>query len=316
MENIVKYTLAPIGGVYIFLKCCNFFSYFFPPKNNVKEEYHREFKPISGIQLKNITKDFGGEPKEDKNNSRYVFVININEYDKEEESILGLNKSKSDRNFYNISKIVDFILLNIKPEEEIILNIDSPGGSVIDYFDVYNHLERLKNKNYKMNVFVRKIAASGGYLISCIGKIHASKYSEIGSIGVFTSGFNFNELLKFLKINYKSYKSSDLKNIGDPFDVPKEETDKKIQEDIMKAHQRFKSVVFENRKNINIDKVSTADVWSGYEALELGLIDEINTVNDYLIDKAKDTIIYEINYKQQKTKEPKNWLDILSRLFS
>lgn len=313
METLTKYILSPVGGLYLINKACKIFSTFFFTKK--ERTYTREYIADKNIMLKNVSQDYGKKLLEDKD-TKYIFVINIDEFSNDDDasSIFAMSSNKSNKNFQNISKIVDFILLNLQPHEQIILNVDSPGGSVIEYFYVYNQLKRLKDKGYTLNIFVKKMAASGGYLISCLGNITATNDSQIGSIGVYSSGFNYNELLKFLKIGYKLYKSGELKNLGDPYDVPSEDADKKLQNDVINIHNRFKKAVNENRKNINIDQVASAELWFADEAKELGLIDNIGTINDYLIEKAKEYVIYELSYKIEKEQSSMGWLDLITKL--
>lgn len=298
MNSITKYLLAPIGGTYLFLKTCGILKrVIFGKKIN---DLKRKFNFVSNINIDDISYDYGFCIADNKNKEKYLFVVNINELGDTKSSFLSLDEN-NDNNLKHISKIVDFILLNIKPEEEIIFNIDSPGGSVIEYFYAYNHLKRLKDKGYKFNVFIKKIAASGGYLISSLAeKIYATNEAYIGSVGVYTGDFNFSDLLNFLKIKYKLYKSGENKNMGDPYDVPNEEADKKIQKDIENTHERFKKVVLENRKNVDMEKVKTADTWFADEAKQIGLVDEIGNVNDYLLERAKKNIIKEIYYKNNE----------------
>jgi len=314
MESITKYLITPIGSLYIFKTLCSFAYKIIKPKEKIINQ--REFKKLNNVKTKNITEDYGGNSEENK---KYIFVINIDELHKEEgSSFLSIGNIKHDNsNFEHISNIIDFVILNVKPEEEIILNIDSPGGSVIEYFYVYNQLKRLKDKGYTLNIFIKKMAASGGYLLACLGNITATNDSQIGSIGVYSGSFNYHELIKFLKIGYKLYKSGDYKNLGDPFEVPTKEGDKKLQDDVTNIHKRFKKVIFENRKDLDMDKISNADVWFGDEAKDLGLVDNIGTINDYLIEKAKDYTIYEINYHQENKSASVNWLNlILGHYFS
>ncbi len=299
---LYEYFLAPIGGLYLFVKTCNIFSnLFFKQKTNVNSKC-RTFDNIEGIQTKIVSQDYG-KSNNINSNEKSVFIVNLNNFDNNSSnSFFSDSKCQDDKNYKHISKIVDFILLNVKPDEEIILNIDSPGGSVIEYFYIYNQLYRLKKKGHIINAFIKKIAASGGYLLASIGKIHATHDAYIGSVGVYKAGFNFSQLLKMFNIYYKLYKSGNFKNLGDPYDTPTEESDIKQQEDTEKLHCRFKQVLINNRPNMNVDAISSADVWLGDEAKQLGFIDEIAIVNDHLMEEAKSKIIYEIYYDSSKKK--------------
>jgi len=285
--NDIKYLLA--GGVFGVL--LHQFCY----KNSDNPKPNRKFKVIKNIVMKDISSELIS-PIGDK----VIFTINID--------------GDTSPEFKNIDSIVTSILFNIKDGDEVIININSPGGSYIDFCDVYNHLERLKSKriyvDFRMIVFIKKIAASGGYLLASIGdQIYGSADCVVGSIGVYKTGFNFSKLLKLFSIDYKTYKSCDYKNIGDPYDEVTEQGSEKMQKDVARIHDRFTKTIKKYRKNVD-DNLFDADTWYGDEAVKNGLIDGIKIVDDYIMEKAREYRVYNVGIANNKS-EKFNIFDVI-----
>ena len=74
----------------------------------------------------------------------------------------------------------------------------------------------------------------------------------------------------------------------------------KFMEDLQDTHQLFKSYINERRPNVDIDKVATGEVWFGSRALEISLIDDLMTSDEYLTEQADSSKLYEISYVQKK----------------
>lgn len=284
IKNIIptKNTLIDIAaGAMSFLLVQKLINYCGTKKNGVTK---RKLLVVKDIAIKDVS-----PTTDSSNNNKIIFIIDIDNDDK--------------LDFKHLNKIVTTILMNIADGDEIIININSPGGSVIDFFAAYDQLYRLKNHGAKINVFIQKIAASGGYLLASLGdNIYSTKDCIVGSIGAFTSGFNFSKLLKLFSIDYKTYKSCEYKNMGDPYDEMTEQTSEKIQNDVMHTHDRFVKTITENRKNLD-KKLFNADIWYGDEAKDNGLVDDIKIVDDYIMDKAKEYTIYNVEFAQKKSEK-------------
>jgi signal peptide peptidase SppA len=161
--------------------------------------------------------------------------------------------------------------------------INSPGGSAAQSHLIYKRIRQLADeKKKRVYVFCEDVAASGGYFIAAAGdEIHADPASLIGSIGVISSTFGLDKVLKRLEIDYRVHTAGSSKNILDPF-LPEKPEDverlKAIQSDI---HDVFIGVVKERRaaklKGLDQELFSGA-FWAGAKALELGLIDGMSDV--------------------------------------
>ncbi|MFV9894600.1 MAG: S49 family peptidase [Rickettsiales endosymbiont of Dermacentor nuttalli] len=189
----------------------------------------------------------------------------------------------------------------------IALSINSPGGSPVQSELIYKRIRQLADKN-KIPVysFAEDVAASGGYWLACAGdEIFASNSSVIGSIGVISASFGFDEMIKRLGISRRIYTQGENKSILDPFS-PEKENDiqilKSVQADI---HESFKLLVRERRKEklkIDEERLFSGEFWSGKTAFELGLIDGIGDLYSVLQEK------YGSKIKLKRMVRPKSWL--------
>jgi serine protease SohB len=201
----------------------------------------------------------------------------------------------------NLREEVTAILTQAKPEDEVVVKLESSGGMVHSYGLASSQLDRLRKKGIPITVCVDKVAASGGYMMACVGdKILAAPFAVIGSIGVVAQLPNFHRLLKKNDIDFELLTAGEHKRTLTVFGENTEQGREKFIEDLQDTHQLFKSYVAERRPKIDIDKVATGDVWFGSRALELSLVDGLMTSDEYLTQQATDSKLYEINYVQKK----------------
>jgi signal peptide peptidase SppA len=191
-----------------------------------------------------------------------------------------------------------------KNAKAIAIIINSPGGSPVQSELICKKISQLSKEIGKSPIpiysFCEDVAASGGYFLATMGKeIYASNSSIIGSIGVISQGFGFNNAIKKLGIERRIISQGDNKSVLDPFSSQKKEDIeivKEIQHDI---HQEFIKIVKDSRKK----RLKAADkvifngrFWSGKQALKLGLIDGIGEYSEICKKKfGKDTSFIEIS---------------------
>ena len=102
----------------------------------------------------------------------------------------------------NLREEVNAILTVANANDEIVLDLESPGGMVQTYGLAASQLSRIRHADLKLTICVDKVAASGGYLMACVGhKILAAPFAIIGSIGVLAQLPNFNRALKKLDVD-------------------------------------------------------------------------------------------------------------------
>jgi len=190
----------------------------------------------------------------------------------------------------------------------VALQINSPGGSPVQSELIYGRIRALsQEKKIPVYSFVEDVAASGGYWLACTGdEIYASKSSIVGSIGVISAGFGFVEAIKKLGIERRIYAQGDNKSVLDPFskENPK---DIEILTSAQKAvHEAFKELVRTRRegkiKKSKEKSLFSGEFWSGEQAKELGLVDDIGDMRSVMREKLGKKIKFE------RISKPKGWL--------
>ena len=160
----------------------------------------------------------------------------------------------------------------------LILRIDSPGGTVGDSQEIYSAINRLKSKGCKVIASFGNISASGGvYIGVAADKIVANPGTITGSIGVIIRGNNISELLSKIGIKFETVKSGLFKDILSPDKPLSKEGRDLLQNLIDESYAQFTNAVSEGR-NIPIEdvkKFADGRIFTGSQAKELGLVDEI-----------------------------------------
>lgn len=201
----------------------------------------------------------------------------------------------------NLREEVTAILTQAKPEDEVVVRLESAGGMVHSYGLASSQLDRLRKQAIPLTICVDKVAASGGYMMACVAdKILAAPFAVIGSIGVVAQMPNFHRLLKKHDVDFELLTAGEHKRTLTIFGENTDKGREKFVEDLEDTHLLFKSYVSERRPQVDIEKVATGDVWFGTRAAELALIDEIKTSDEYLTEQVKQADVYEISYVQKK----------------
>lgn len=190
---------------------------------------------------------------------------------------------------------VTAILCVAKPEDEVLVRLDSPGGVVNSYGLAASQLQRIRDKNIPLTVSIDKIAASGGYLMACVAnRIVAAPFAIIGSIGVVAQIPNFYRWLKKHDVDVELLTAGEYKRTLTLFSENTEKGRKKVLEDLEKIHIAFRNYITHNRANLDIDKVSTGEHWLAKDAFDLNLVDELLTSDDYLINKMSEYKVFKL----------------------
>lgn len=179
----------------------------------------------------------------------------------------------------------------LEKEMEVIVTLESPGGSASDYGLASQHLARLRNEpGIKLTVIVDKVAASGGYMMACMsspGHLYAAPFAIVGSIGVIGQTLNIHKSLVNFGVQPLVFRGGkDKAPVGLVGEVTKEGV-AKVQSMVDTTHKAFKTHVLTARPQLadKIDSVTTGDVWLGTDAIHVGLIDRIITSDEYIGDK-------------------------------
>ena len=193
------------------------------------------------------------------------------------------------------------ILTIADKRDEVVVILESGGGTVHGYGLGASQLKRIRDKEIMLTVAVDKVAASGGYMMACVANnIIAAPFAVLGSIGVLAQIPNFHKLLKKMDIDFEQITAGDYKRTLTMFGANSDQDREKFKEELEETHHLFKEFVKENREIIDIHKIATGEHWYGKRAIELNLVDELITSDDYLSTAAKQANIFEIKYERKK----------------
>ncbi len=196
---------------------------------------------------------------------------------------------------------ISAILTVATPEDEVVICVESSGGVVNGYGLGASQLQRIKDKKIPLTVAIDTVAASGGYLMACVAdKIISAPFAIVGSIGVVAQLPNFNKLLKKHNIDFEQVTAGQYKRTLTLFGENTDEGRKKIQEDVNEIHDVFKNFVLQHRPQIELNEIATGEHWLGTRALELKLVDKLQTSDDYLLQYSSEKKIFKIEYKEKK----------------
>ena len=171
-----------------------------------------------------------------------------------------------------------------KGTKGVILKINSPGGSPVQAGYVYDEIKRLRELHSDIKVYaaIADLGASGGYYIAAAAdEVYADKASLVGSIGVISSSFGFVDAMEKLGVERRLYTSGENKAFLDPFSASNEKEVEFWQSVLDVTHQQFIAKVREGRGDRlkETDGLFSGLIWSGEQALTLGLIDGLGSTS-------------------------------------
>ncbi len=202
----------------------------------------------------------------------------------------------------SLRREISAVILSFKKGDEVLLRLENSGGTVHEHGLAASQLKRIKDKKIPLTICVDKVAASGGYMMACVAnKIIASPFSIIGSIGVLAQVPNFNKLLKKKGIDFEQHTAGNYKRTVTMFGENTAKDRKKLNEQLEDIHILFKNFIKNERKNVDIEKVATGEYWYGKNALDLNLIDEIMSSDEYILLAKERFDIIHIKYKPTET---------------
>ncbi len=252
--------------------------FLFSPSELKKEK--KRLKAAEKLEVKNAEKNIDQKPK--------IYVLDFLKGD--------INASSVDHFREEISAIISVA----EKGQEIIINVESPGGVVHGYGLAAAQILRLRDHGLNVTVCVDKVAASGGYMMACVAhKIICSPFAIIGSIGVVAQVPNFNKLLKKYDVDYKEYTAGDYKRTVSILGEITEKGEKKFIEQLEATHLLFKSFVGKFRPDMDIAKVATGEYWFGQDALKMGLVDVISTSDDYILGKLENHKLIKLSFEKK-----------------
>lgn len=185
---------------------------------------------------------------------------------------------------------------NSKSTTAVILAIDSPGGSPVEAARISFVLDELKRETKKpAYAVIQNVGASAAYMIAMhADKVYASQYSLVGSVGAVLSTWDLHEAIESYKVRQKVFASGPLKAMLNPFTPSTPEADAKAQFLVDTMGNRFSDELKSLRgERLKADfKYNTGEIWDGLGAKDIGLVDEIGTIES-VISAQEDTKMHD-----------------------
>lgn len=244
----------------------------------------------SKFELLQLSQQFSKEARVRKKNNQKIYVLDF-KGDVQASAVENLREE------------ITLILATAKAgRDRVVIRLESPGGVVHGYGLAAAQLVRLRDAGFHLTICVDKVAASGGYMMACIGsEIVAAPFAILGSIGVVAQVPNFNRLLKEHHVDFELYTAGQFKRTVTMFGENTEEGKAKFEEELQQTHNLFKHFVEKYRPQLNVEKVATGEHWYGEDAKELSLVDQLKTSDEYLLSLLSQHDVYVIQTRRKPT---------------
>lgn len=231
----------------------------------------------------------------------------------------GRNLGQSARDSQIYIDVVASDFASIKKDENIknvVIEVNTPGGEVFASKILGDQLEDLRNHfgTKKLTFYYDQLVASGGLLATCktASQIVASKYGQTGSIGVIMTLPNFTGTAQKIGYSETVIKSSDTKDIGNPFRDPTKKEIDYFQSQVDEEFNNFKDCISDSRsiKPEKVKEIANGLVYNNQKAKEYGLVDDLGNLDSAISLAAKDSSLGN-NYKVWEIKSADNFLQNL-----
>jgi len=197
----------------------------------------------------------------------------------------------------------------------VVVHVDSPGGGAAASQEIYEEMNKLRDAGKKVVVSMGSVAASGGYYISCAADtVVADPATLTGSIGVIFQFPIAEQLMKKIGIRYEVVKKGEVKDMGSIDRAMTERERESLQSVVDDTYEQFVGAVMEGRglEREQVLKIADGSVYTGQQAQELGLVDEMGNLYD-AIKIAGEMVGMEEYPRTVKERERKtSWFDLLS----
>ncbi|OTG83587.1 protease SohB [Acinetobacter sp. ANC 4648] len=244
----------------------------------------------SKFELLQLTQQFSKEARSRKKTNQKIYVLDF-KGDVQASAV------------ENIREEITLILATAKAgRDRVVVRLESPGGMVHGYGLAAAQLVRLRDAGFHLTICVDKVAASGGYMMACIAsEIISAPFAIVGSIGVVAQVPNFNRLLKEHHVDFELYTAGEFKRTVTMFGENTAEGKAKFEEELQQTHNLFKHFVEKYRPQLNIEKVATGEHWYGQDALDLNLVDKLQTSDEYILALLAQHDVYVIQTRRKPT---------------
>ncbi len=201
----------------------------------------------------------------------------------------------------SLRNLVTAVLLDARDGDEVLVRLTNSGGLVSEHGLAASQLARLRAKGIPLTVAVDKVAASGGYLMACVAdRIVAAPFAILGSIGVLAELPNFHRLLERHGVDFELHTAGEYKRTLTLFGENTDAGREKLRDQLQQTHDLFKRFVGEYRPTLDLGPVATGEYWHGQRAVELGLVDAIQTSDDLLLAAREERDLLQLKYSARK----------------
>ncbi|WP_179996187.1 protease SohB [Acinetobacter sp. YH16051] len=244
----------------------------------------------SKLELLQLSQQMAREARARKKNNQKIYVLDF----KGDTAASAVEQLREE---------ITLVLATAKAgRDRVVVRLESPGGMVHGYGLAAAQLVRLRDAGFHLTICVDKVAASGGYMMACIGsEIVSAPFAILGSIGVVAQVPNFNRLLKEKNIDFEMYTAGEYKRTVTMFGENTAEGKAKFEQELQQTHILFKHFVEKYRPQLNVEKVATGEHWYGQDALDLNLVDKLQTSDEYLLSLLPQHDIYVIQTRKKPT---------------
>ena len=244
----------------------------------------------SKFELLQLTQQLAKESRSRKKNNQKVFVLDF-KGDIQASAVEQLREE------------ITLVLATAKAgKDRVVVRLESPGGIVHGYGLAAAQLVRLRDAGFHVTIVVDKVAASGGYMMACIAsEIISAPFAILGSIGVVAQVPNFNRLLKQHNVDFELYTAGEYKRTVTMFGENTPEGKAKFEAELQQTHALFKHFVEKYRPQLNVEKVATGEHWYGQDALDLNLVDKLQTSDEYILGLLPQHDVYVISTRKRPT---------------
>ncbi len=263
-----------------------------------RDKAERKKEKAEAKEAKKKAKRAAKDPDAADEDERRVFVLDF-------EGDIQASAVKSMR------EEISALLMVATPKDEVVVRLESAGGLVYSYGLAASQLQRVRDAKIPLTISVDKVAASGGYMMACVGdKVIAAPFALLGSIGVIAQIPNLHRLLKKHDVDFEQLYAGEYKRTLTLFGENTDKGREKMKADLEETHQLFKDFIQSQRPALDVGRVATGETWLGTRALELGLVDELRTSDDYLMAAGKESPLLHLRLKERK-----NMMGTLGALF-
>lgn len=264
-----------------------------------RKQWEKAQKKQAKAEAKKTDKKATAEKSADGASSQRIFVIDF-EGDIKASATEQLRRS-----------ITAILSVANTATDRVVVRLESPGGMVHAYGLASAQLDRLRSAGLPLTACVDKVAASGGYMMACVADhIVASPFAVIGSIGVVAQLPNFHRLLKKHDVDYEVLTAGEYKRTLTVFGENTDKGREKFQSDLEDTHDLFKDYVSQRRPALDIEKVANGDIWFGQRALDVGLVDELKTSDEFLNAACETAEVLQIRIARKKSLPEKLGLSV------